>query len=178
VHTYNRRLTTFYDSYKTCIIIWIEKQNEEWRERIELPLRSNSNHISISFLYSFFFLFLTRSSMFVQACICPCVCGTKQYIYIWIEPMLLHSLVCSLSFSLSPYSPPLSSMSMLTNCTYPTSPWCEGHRTHTHTYIQQWRSSLYSHHVFFLLSLNLLFFFHVESHRTIWPAHTFEKKAT
>ena len=72
--------------------------------------------------------------------------------------MLLHSLVCSLSFS--PSSPPLSSMSLLTNCTYPISPWCEGHRTRIYSFIHSYSND--GHHssvimFFFLLSLKRFF---------------------
>lgn len=114
-----------------------------------MRLRSNSNHIGIFFyiLFLVFSFLLVRSSMLVQACICACVWNKTIYMNRAYAPSFAR--LFALSPSLLPCSPPLSSMSMLTNCTYPILPWCEGHRTHTYTYTQQWRSSLFSHHVFF-----------------------------
>jgi hypothetical protein len=69
-------------------------------------------------------------------------------------------------------------MSMLTNCTYPTSPWCEGHRTHTYTYIQQWRSPLFSHHVFFFFFLSIFPFFCRISSNNLTATYKWKKRVT
>jgi hypothetical protein len=67
------------------------------------------------------------------------------------------------SFALSLFLSPSLSMSMLTNCTYPTSPWCEGHRTHSYIYTTMTVITLQSSCFFFLLSLSILFFYRISS---------------
>ena len=66
---------------------------------------------------------------------------------------------------LSPSAFLFSSMSTLTNCTYPTSPWCEGHRTRicVHNNDGHHSSILMFFPLSLFLSLSLL------SSRTIWP---------
>lgn len=121
---------------------------------------------------------------------CMCMPGTKQYIYICIHPheccvsvvsfvrLYSHARSRVLS-SFSHFSFP--SMSTLTNCTYSSLPWCEGHRTRIRPYTTMTVITLQFSCVFsFFLSLYPFGFFSLyslnESPRTIWPAHLYMQR--